>query len=327
MSRTVLVTGGAGFIGSHICKALSHSGFIPVAYDNLSTGHADAVRWGPLIEADIADGGALRAAFDRFAPDCVIHCAANAYVGESVTNPQKYYRNNVAAGLGLLDACLAAGIGRIVFSSSCATYGIPEQLPIREDSVQEPVNPYGRTKLIFEMALDDYAQAYGLNFVALRYFNAAGADPDGELCERHEPETHLIPRALLAAAGQLDRLEIFGQDYPTEDGTCIRDYIHVSDLADAHVAAVRHLANGGDTLRLNLGSGQGTSIDEVLQAIDRITGRRVPVIFKPRRPGDPPVLFADTASARTKLGFVPRLSDIDTIIRTASPGFGLEVVR
>ncbi|ATN33151.1 UDP-glucose 4-epimerase GalE [Rhizobium sp. ACO-34A] len=327
MSRTVLVTGGAGFIGSHICKALSHSGFIPVAYDNLSTGHADAVRWGPLIEADIADDDALRAAFDRFTPDCVIHCAANAYVGESVTNPQKYYRNNVAAGLSLLDACLAAGIGRIVFSSSCATYGIPEQLPIREDSVQEPVNPYGRTKLIFEMALDDYAQAYGLNFVALRYFNAAGADPDGELCERHEPETHLIPRALLAAAGMLDRLEIFGQDYPTDDGTCIRDYIHVSDLADAHVAAVRHLANGGDTLRLNLGSGQGTSIDEVLQAIDRITGRRVPVIFKPRRPGDPPVLFADTASARTKLGFVPRLSDIDTIIRTASPSFGLEVVR
>lgn len=327
MSRTVLVTGGAGFIGSHICKALSHSGFIPVAYDNLSTGHADAARWGPLIEADIADGGALRAAFERFAPDCVIHCAANAYVGESVTNPQKYYRNNVAAGLSLLDACLAAGIGRIVFSSSCATYGIPEQLPIREDSVQEPVNPYGRTKLIFEMALADYAQAYGLNFVALRYFNAAGADPDGELSERHEPETHLIPRALLAAAGLLDRLEIFGQDYPTEDGTCIRDYIHVCDLADAHVAAVRHLANGGETLRLNLGSGQGTSIDEVLQAIDRITGRRVPVTFKPRRPGDPPALFADTASARVKLGFTPRLSDIDTIIRTASPTFGLEVVR
>ncbi len=327
MSRTVLVTGGAGFIGSHICKALSHSGFIPVAYDNLSTGHADAVRWGPLIEADIADGGALRAAFDRFAPDCVIHCAANAYVGESVANPQKYYRNNVVAGLSLLDACLSAGIGRIVFSSSCATYGIPEQLPIREDSMQAPVNPYGRTKLIFEMALEDYAEAYGLNFVALRYFNAAGADPDGELAERHEPETHLIPRALLAAAGRLDRLEIFGQDYPTDDGTCIRDYIHVSDLADAHVAALRHLANGGRTLRLNLGSGQGTSIDEVLQAIGRVTGRRVPVTFKPRRPGDPPALFADTASARIALGFVPRLSDIDTIIRTASPTFGLEVVR
>ncbi|MGO6855054.1 UDP-glucose 4-epimerase GalE [Rhizobium leguminosarum] len=325
MPRYILVTGGAGFIGSHICKALSRAGMIPVTYDNLSTGHADSVRWGPLIRAELADAATLRQTLAEFSPDCVIHCGANAYVGESVDMPRKYYRNNVVGSLTLLEACLDQDIERIVFSSSCATYGVPASLPIREESPQHPVNPYGRTKLIFEMALEDFAAAYGIRFAALRYFNAAGADPDGELAERHHPETHLIPRALLAAAGRLERLDIFGADYATEDGTCVRDYVHVSDLAQAHLAAVNHLMAGGGSLSVNLGSGRGTSVREILEAIFRASGREVPVNYRARRAGDPPILFANTARAKAELGFSPVLSDIDTIIRTAGPTFGLEV--
>ncbi|ARM86436.1 UDP-glucose 4-epimerase 1 [Rhizobium sp. CIAT894] len=326
MPRYILVTGGAGFIGSHICKALARAGMVPVTYDNLSTGHADSVRWGPLIRAELADAATLRRTLAEFSPDCVIHCGANAYVGESVEMPRKYYRNNVVGSLTLLEACLDQDIGRIVFSSSCATYGIPASLPIREESPQLPVNPYGRTKLIFEMALEDFAAAYGIRFAALRYFNAAGADPEGELAERHQPETHLIPRALLAAAGRLERLDVFGTDYATEDGTCVRDYIHVSDLAQAHLAAVNHLMEDGGSLSVNLGSGRGTSVREVLEAIHRATGHEVPVRYRPRRAGDPPILFANIARAKAELGFTPALSDIDTIIRTASPTFGLGVV-
>ncbi|MBY5361620.1 UDP-glucose 4-epimerase GalE [Rhizobium leguminosarum] len=325
MPRYILVTGGAGFIGSHICKALSGAGMIPVTYDNLSTGHADSVRWGPLIRAELADAATLRRTLAEFSPDCVIHCGANAYVGESVDMPRKYYRNNVVGSLTLLEACLDQDIERIVFSSSCATYGVPASLPIREESPQHPVNPYGRTKLIFEMALEDFAAAYGIRFAALRYFNAAGADPDGELAERHHPETHLIPRALLAAAGRLERLDIFGTDYATEDGTCVRDYVHVSDLAQAHLAAVNHLMAGGGSLSVNLGSGRGTSVREILEAIRRASGREVPVNYRARRAGDPPILFANTARAKAELGFAPVLSDIDTIIRTAGPTFGLEM--
>ncbi|NKL08520.1 UDP-glucose 4-epimerase GalE [Rhizobium leguminosarum] len=325
MPRYILVTGGAGFIGSHICKALSRAGMIPVTYDNLSTGHADSVRWGPLIRAELADVATLRRTLAEFSPDCVIHCGANAYVGESVEMPRKYYRNNVVGSLTLLEACLDQDIDRIVFSSSCATYGVPASLPIREESPQHPVNPYGRTKLIFEMALEDFAAAYGIRYAALRYFNAAGADPDGELAERHQPETHLIPRALLAAAGRLERLDIFGADYATEDGTCVRDYIHVSDLAQAHLAAVNHLMADGGSLSVNLGSGRGTSVREILQAIHRASGCEVPVRYCARRIGDPPILFANTARAQAELGFAPVLSDIDTIIRTAGPTFGLQV--
>ncbi|NKL61615.1 UDP-glucose 4-epimerase GalE [Rhizobium leguminosarum] len=325
MPRYILVTGGAGFIGSHICKALSRAGMIPVTYDNLSTGHADSVRWGPLIRAELADAATLRQTLAEFSPDCVIHCGANAYVGESVDMPRKYYRNNVVGSLTLLEACLDQDIERIVFSSSCATYGVPASLPIREESPQHPVNPYGRTKLIFEMALEDFAAAYGIRFAALRYFNAAGADPDGELAERHHPETHLIPRALLAAAGRLERLDIFGTDYATEDGTCVRDYVHVSDLAQAHLAAVNHLMAGGGSLSVNLASGRGTSVREILEAIFRASGREVPVNYRARRAGDPPILFANTARAKAELGFSPVLSDIETIIRTAGPTFGLEV--
>lgn len=325
MPRYILVTGGAGFIGSHICKALSRAGMTPVTYDNLSTGHADSVRWGPLIRGELADAAMLRRTLAEFSPDCVIHCGANAYVGESVDMPRKYYRNNVVGSLTLLEACLDQDIDRIVFSSSCATYGVPDSLPIREESPRLPVNPYGRTKLIFEMALEDFAAAYGIRFAALRYFNAAGADPDGELAERHDPETHLIPRALLAAAGRLERLDIFGTDYATEDGTCVRDYIHVSDLAQAHLAAVNHLMADGGSLSVNLGSGRGTSVREILEAIHRASGREVPVRYRSRRVGDPPILFANTARAKAELGFVSVFSDIDTIIRTAGPTFGLEM--
>lgn len=325
MPRYILVTGGAGFIGSHICKALSRAGMVPVTYDNLSTGHADSVRWGPLIRGELADAATLRRTLAEFSPDCVIHCGANAYVGESVDMPRKYYRNNVVGSLTLLEACLDQDIDRIVFSSSCATYGVPDSLPIREESPQQPVNPYGRTKLIFEMALEDFAAAYGIRFAALRYFNAAGADPDGELAERHYPETHLIPRALLAAAGRLERLDIFGTDYATEDGTCVRDYIHVTDLAQAHLAAVNHLMADGGSLSVNLGSGRGTSVRQILEGIHRASGREVPVRYRARRIGDPPILFANTARAKAELGFVPVFSDIDTIIRTAGPTFGLEM--
>lgn len=326
MSRPpILVTGGAGFIGSHICKALHQAGRIPVVFDNLSTGHSDNVRWGPLVQGNLQDTPVLSSAIALYRPDCVIHCAANAYVGESVGNPQKYYDNNVRGSLALLDTCLSSGLGQIVFSSSCATYGVPPVLPISEASEQIPINPYGRTKLIFEMMLQDYAAAYGLKFAVLRYFNAAGADPDGQLRERHDPETHLVPCALLAAAGRKDRLEVYGTDYATVDGTCVRDYVHVSDLARAHVAAVSYLEHGRNTLSVNLGSGHGTSIKQVLDSIERLTHRPVPVVFKPRRAGDPPILFADTRMARETLGFEPVLSDIDTIIRTAAPSFGLEV--
>ena len=324
-SAAILVTGGAGYIGSHTCKALAAEGFTPIVFDNLVLGHRDAVRWGPLVEADILDEAAVAQALRKYAVEAVIHFAAFAYVGESVHEPAKYYRNNVAGTLSLLDACRREGVEMFVFSSSCATYGIPEALPITEAAPQRPVNPYGRTKLVVEQMLADYAHAYGSRYMALRYFNAAGADPEGELGEKHDPETHLIPLALMAVAGRTDTLEVFGDDYDTPDGTCIRDYIHVTDLARAHVLALRHLLDGGDSLALNLGSGTGTSIREVIGAVERVARRKVPHAVKPRRPGDPPVLYADPHLAKELLGFETELSDIDTIVRTAAAFFGLEV--
>ena len=246
-------------------------------------------------------------------------------MGESVTDPAKYYRNNVGGIQSVLEASRLTGGRPVIFSSSCATYGIPNALPIREGEMQRPINPYGRTKLIAEHMLADYSAAYGLPYAALRYFNACGADLDGELGERHDPETHLIPRAMLAAAGKADCLEVYGDDYETPDGTCIRDYIHVVDLARAHVLAVEHLLNDGGNLVLNLGTGRGTSIREIVDAIDRLTGRRVPVETRPRRAGDPPMLYADPSEAAAKLGFRTLHSDLDTIIRTAAPFFGLEM--
>lgn len=322
---TVLVTGGAGYIGSHTAKLLHRAGLTPVVYDNLASGHEDNVRWGPLVRGDVRDRDRLRHALKLWQPVCIIHFAASAYVGESVADPGKYYNNNVNGILSLLDTCAEIRFRNVVFSSSCATYGIPTRLPVSEDCLQAPINPYGRTKLIGEMMLRDYAAANKMCYIALRYFNAAGADLDGELRERHDPETHLIPRALLAAAGKIDRLTIFGDDYDTPDGTCIRDYIHVADLAEAHLRAVLHLVKGGKSLAVNLGSGHGTSVREIIDTIERLTHARVPVRMEPRRPGDPPVLYADTRTAREVLHFSPKHSDIRTIIRTAAPTFGLEV--
>lgn len=321
--RHILVTGGAGYIGSHTCKRLSAEGFLPVVYDNLSAGNRRAVRWGPLVEADIIDTAAFVAACERYRPEAVVHFAASAYVGESVANPEKYYRNNVHGTLSVLRACREVGVRHLVFSSSCAVYGDVQSAPVDERAPLAPVSPYGRTKLVGEQMLDDFALAYGLRYAALRYFNACGADPDGELGEWHNPETHLIPRALLAAAGQIERLEIYGDDYPTPDGTCVRDYIHVSDLARAHTLALRRLLECASSLRLNLGAGRGASILEVLGAIKRVTGRAVPYVMKPRRLGDATALFAGTSLARKVMGFVPELSSLETIVRTAAPVFGL----
>ena len=315
--ETVLVTGGAGFIGSHTCKALAAHGFLPVALDDLSRGHADFVRWGPLVKGDILDVAALNATFERYRPIAVIHFAALAYVGESMSQPLAYYRVNVAGLVNVLETMLRYGTPTIVFSSSCATYGIPDRLPIAENAPQRPINPYGRSKLAGEQILADARTAEGLRVAMLRYFNAAGADPEGELVERHNPETHLIPLAIDAAIGHGPPLQIFGTDYPTADGTCERDFVHVSDLAAAHVEALRYLNASNASLILNLGTGKATSIRSVISAVERVTGRAVPVMHAARRPGDPPVLVADASLAHDLIGFEPRFSDIETIVATA----------
>jgi UDP-arabinose 4-epimerase len=313
----VLVTGGAGYIGSHTCKRLASLGIEPVVYDNLSRGHADAVQWGPLVHGDISDHDTLRDTMKRFKPDSVVHFAALAYVGESATDPAKYYQNNVAGTLTLLEVMRTSGVDKLVFSSSCATYGEPQYLPISETTPQIPISTYGRTKLMVEQILADMSRAYGLRYVALRYFNAAGADPDGAIGERHDPEPHLIPRALMAAAGLIPALEVFGDDYLTPDGTCIRDYVHVSDLADGHVRALDYLNSGGISTCLNLGTGRGTSIRDLLSAIARVTGHEVPVVIHAKREGDPPAVWADPSRAKALIGFDPSYSDMDTIISTA----------
>jgi len=318
---TVFVTGGAGFIGSHCCKVLAAAGFCPAVYDNLSTGHREYVKWGDLHEGDLSDQERLIKAISATDPVAVIHFAASAYVGESVRDPAKYYRNNVVGMESLLSACRAQGVANIIFSSSCATYGNPSTDLINEQTEQKPINPYGRTKLIGEHMLEDFSEAYGSKFAILRYFNACGADPDGEIGEWHSPETHLIPRVLMAANGVIPEVEIYGTDFPTPDGTCIRDYIHVVDLAVAHVRALQYLLGGGADLKVNLGTGHGHSIREIVSAVERITQSRVPVAFKPRRAGDPAHLVADTGLARTLLGVTLRHSNIETIIRTAEPFF------
>lgn len=321
--KKVLVTGGAGFIGSHTVKHLQKNGYAPVVYDNLSTGHISAVRWGEFVHGDILSQTQLVSTIEMHSPAAIIHFAASAYVGESVTDPAKYYRNNVIGTQCVLEANRLTGRVPVIFSSSCATYGVPQTLPITEAEIQRPVNPYGWTKLFAEQMFADYASAYGMSYAALRYFNACGADLDGELGEKHDPETHLVPRAMLAAAGHVDRLDIFGNDYNTPDGTCIRDYIHVVDLARAHVLALNYLLEGENNLVVNLGSGRGTSIKEIVDAIERLTGQPVPTSIQPRRAGDPPILYANPAEAEAKLGFRTLYSDIETIVRTAAPFFGL----
>lgn len=315
MKQVVLVTGGAGYIGSHACKTLSRQGFLPVAFDNLCLGHRDFVRWGPLIVGDTHDSKAIARAITDTGAVAVIHFAAFAYVGESVSDPAKYYHNNVVGTLGLLEGMRAAGCDKLVFSSTCAVYGEPDRLPITEETPTVPVNPYGRSKLICEGAIHDFA-AYGLRSVILRYFNASGDDADGELGENRIVETHLIPRAMMALQGYIDDFQVFGRDFPTPDGTAIRDYIHVSDLAYAHVLALRRLLDGrGGTY--NLGAGQGYSVGEVLRMIEEVSGMRLPAPLGNRRPGDPAKLVADTSLAARELGFEPIHSDLSTIVRTA----------
>jgi UDP-arabinose 4-epimerase len=316
-AQTVLVTGGAGYIGSHTCKVLAQKGFVPVTFDNLSTGHAHSVQWGPLVKGELADTDLLQRTIGEHNPIAVIHFAAMSLVGESVADPGKYYEGNVAGTLSLLKAMRDTKLDKIVFSSTAATYGVPETIPIPEHTPTVPINPYGRTKLIIEGMLKDFEAAHGIRHIALRYFNACGADPDGAIGEEHEPETHLIPNALRAIAGQMPEFKLFGDDYDTPDGTCIRDYIHVMDLADGHVRAVSHLTSGGQSDVINLGTGQGYSVKEILEATKRVTNRPLPLSIVARRPGDPPVLSADVTKAREVLGFETQCSDLDTIVRTA----------
>jgi UDP-arabinose 4-epimerase len=312
----VLVAGGAGYIGSHTCKALAEAGHTPIVYDNLHTGHAWAVKWGAFERGDLNDAATLGAVLKKHRPEAVINFAALAYVGDSTREPNLYYRVNVGGLLTLIETMRANDVGSIVFSSSCATYGVPDRLPIAEGTRQEPINPYGRTKLVGEMMLRDACAAYGLAAVALRYFNAAGADAGGELGEEHDPETHLIPLVLQAAAGVRPNISVFGTDYDTPDGTCIRDYIHVADLAAAHVAALSACAPG-KFVAFNLGTGAGASINEVITHACTVTRRNIPVTTAPRRAGDPPRLVADASLAATGLGWRPMHSDPENIIRTA----------
>ena len=298
----VLVTGGAGYVGSHAAQALVASGHDVVIFDNLSEGHRAAVGNLPFVEANLLDTDRLVAALKEHRIEAVMHFAAFAYVGVSVTDPAIYYHNNITGSLSLLDAMRTAGVNRIVFSSSCATYGIPNRVPITEDHPQSPISPYGYTKLAFEHALADYSHAYGLGYAALRYFNASGAAADGTIGEDHDPETHLIPLVLQVALGQRSSVDIFGTDYRTPDGTCIRDYIHVDDLAAAHVAALEKL-QPGLALKLNLGTGHGASVQEVVDLCREVTGHPIPVRKCPRREGDPPALVADTSTANRELGW------------------------
>lgn len=316
MQDSVLITGGAGYIGSHICKALAKAGYRPITYDNLVHGHRWAVRWGPLETGDLLDQARLGHVFDRYRPLAVVHCAAFAYVGESMINPEKYYQNNVAGSLSLLQVS-RRHLTPIVFSSSCATYGIPDRLPITECTQQQPINPYGATKLMVERMITDFGQAYGSPFAILRYFNVGGADADGKIGEDHTPETHLIPLVIDAASGRGSPITIFGADYDTPDGTCIRDYVHVSDLADAHVRAVQRLLAGGSPDAFNLGIGRGFSVREVVSAVERIAGRMVPVTMSSRRPGDPPALVSDATKAHKELSWKASYDELDAIIRTA----------
>ena len=317
MSETVLVTGGAGYIGAHACKTLARAGYRPVVFDNLSRGHRRAVRWGPLVVGELADRERLRTALEQYRVAAVMHFAAYAYVGESVTDPALYYRNNLGGSLTLLETMRESGVARIVFSSTCATYGVPDSLPIAEAAAQSPINPYGETKLAIERALHWYGAAYGMRSVSLRYFNAAGADPEGEIGECHAPETHLVPLALGAALGRRPPLEVYGTDYPTPDGTAIRDYIHVTDLAAAHLRALEHLLEGHGSTALNLGTGRGHSVREVIAAVEAAVGSRVPRREVARRPGDPAILVADPGLAADRLGWRALNSGLETIIESA----------
>jgi len=313
----ILVTGGAGYIGSHACKALARAGYTPISYDNLVYGHRWAVKWGPFEEGDIADRERLDEVIAQYDPAAIMHFAAYAYVGESVEDPGKYYRNNVAGTLTLLEALRDHGINKLIFSSSCATYGVPDTVPIREDHPQRPINPYGASKLMIERMLRDFDVAHGLQSISLRYFNAAGADPDGEIGELHDPETHLIPLVLDVAAGSRPYVTVFGDDYDTPDGTCVRDYIHVTDLADAHVLALKALESGAKSTEFNLGNGKGYSVREVITAAERVTGNKIFLKIGQRRSGDPARLIGDSKKIRAVLGWAPKYEDIQFMVSHA----------
>ncbi|PRP90348.1 UDP-glucose 4-epimerase [Enhygromyxa salina] len=316
-NHNILVVGGAGYIGGHTCKALARAGYLPVTYDNLVSGHEWAVKWGPLEHGDIRDRSRLAEVIARYRPTAAIHLAAYACVGESVVNPAKYYHNNVVGTLSLLEELRAGGVDKLVFSSTCATYGAPLRLPIDEAHPRSPVSPYGHSKEMIEQILRDYDRAYGLRTIALRYFNVAGADLEGELGEDHDPETHLIPLAIEAALGRRAALSIFGDDFPTPDGTAIRDYIHVVDLAVAHLHALEYLESGGATTACNLGTGCGYSVREIVSAVEELTGRELDTKIAPRRAGDPPALVAAPERAYELLGWRPLCSGLATIVGTA----------
>ena len=313
----ILICGGAGYIGSHVNKLLSNHGYETVVFDSLIYGHREAVKWGTFIQGDLKNISDIEGVFQRYSIEAVFHFAAFAYVGESVKEPEKYYYNNIVNTLNLLHVMRKYGCKKIIFSSSCATYGEPEKMPITEQMPQNPVNPYGFTKLAVEHILQDYQRAYGLEYVVLRYFNAAGADPDGEIGESHDPETHIIPLVLDAVSGKRPDIKVFGTDYPTPDGSCVRDYIHVSDLAEAHLLSLNYLENGGKSDCFNLGNEIGTSVLEVVNAVKHVTGQDFPVTFAPRRQGDPAILVGSSEKARTVLGWKPQFADINTIVRHA----------
>lgn len=313
----ILVCGGAGYIGSHINKLLNEEGYETIVFDNLIYGHREAVKWGTFVEGDLENIGDIEAVFKAYPIEAVFHFAAYAYVGESVDEPEKYYYNNVVNTLNLLKTMRAYKCNKIVFSSTCATYGEPEKVPIKEDMPQNPINPYGMTKFVVERIFKDYQKAYGMQFAVLRYFNAAGADPDGEIGESHNPETHIIPLVLDAASGRRPDIKVFGTDYDTPDGSCIRDYIHVTDLADAHLRALHYLEEGNSGDFFNLGNTVGTSVLEVVDAVKRVTGRCFMVTRSDRRSGDPAKLVGSSEKARKVLGWEPKYGDIDTIIAHA----------
>jgi UDP-glucose 4-epimerase len=313
---TVLVTGGAGYVGSHTCLRLAEAGFIPVVYDNLTNGWREFVKWGPFEQGDIRDGARLDEVFAKHKPEAVLHFAALIEVGESVKFPGRFYENNVAGAVSLIEAARRAGVEAMVFSSTCATYGDPVRVPMDETHPQNPLNPYGRSKLMIEQALADYSAYAGFRSVSLRYFNAAGADPEGRIGEKHEPETHAIPLAVAAAMGRRKGFSLYGADYDTRDGTCVRDYIHVLDLADAHVLALKRLLGGGPTDVFNLGTGTGTTVKELIAAIRRKSNLPFEVAETGRRPGDAPILVADNRKAREILGWRPKY-DLEDIVRTA----------
>lgn len=313
----VLVVGGAGYIGSHTCKELKRSGFNPVVLDNLSEGHDWATQFGPLEQGEAGNADFVRSVIQKHQIGSILHFAANAYVGESVSNPRKYIENNVVAMHNLLGACIDEGVKHVIFSSSCATYGVPNYVPLDESHPQAPISPYGETKFMGERILHWYSGAYDLKYVALRYFNASGADPEGQIGEVHDPETHLIPLVLQALLGKRKHISVFGTDYDTEDGTAVRDYIHVADLASAHVRALQYLQSGGDSQKINLGTGRGYSVQQVIDTAAKVTGREVPVEYGDRRAGDPPALFANPELANNLLGWKPQYSDLETILETA----------